>query len=164
MGCVMSTAIACLLCNNRCSIGRIVSNFAFFPPDPPSYNLEEIGDGSGRLRLRFTDPEYQTAANRLTSGAAAVGVRVEPRILDTARNERIALLHFRHPAAKATLLWSHGNAMDIGEIYFFLVQLCSQLHVDVVAYDYSGYGASTGKPSEANCYADIKAAYDYVCG
>jgi pimeloyl-ACP methyl ester carboxylesterase len=162
MGCVMSTAIACLLCNNRCSIGRIVSNFAFFPPDPPSYKLEEAGDG--RLRISFTDPQYQMAADRLTRAAAAVGVRVEPRLLDTARKERIALFHFWHPAAKATILWSHGNAMDIGEIYFFLIQLCSQLHVNVVAYDYSGYGGSTGKPSEANCYADIKAAYDYICG
>jgi pimeloyl-ACP methyl ester carboxylesterase len=27
-------------------------------------------------------------------------------------------------------------------------------------YDYSGYGASTGKPSEPNTYADIEAAYE----
>lgn len=26
-------------------------------------------------------------------------------------------------------------------------------------YDYSGYGASSGKPSEANTYADIEAVY-----
>lgn len=27
------------------------------------------------------------------------------------------------------------------------------------SYDYSGYGASTGKPSEKNLYADIDAAW-----
>ncbi|KAL6959381.1 Alpha/beta hydrolase domain-containing protein 17C [Sarracenia purpurea var. burkii] len=27
-------------------------------------------------------------------------------------------------------------------------------------YDYSGYGASTGKPSEFNTYYDIEAVYD----
>ena len=32
----------------------------------------------------------------------------------------------------------------------------------VLAYDYSGYGASSGAPSEANCYADIQAAHDYL--
>ena len=34
---------------------------------------------------------------------------------------------------------------------FRLVLFCS--------YDYSGYGASTGKPSEKNLYADIEAAW-----
>ena len=29
----------------------------------------------------------------------------------------------------------------------------------ICSYDYSGYGASTGKPSEKNLYADIEAAW-----
>lgn len=29
-----------------------------------------------------------------------------------------------------------------------------------MGYDYSGYGASTGKPSEYDTYADIEAAYE----
>ncbi|KAJ0775054.1 putative serine aminopeptidase, S33, alpha/Beta hydrolase [Helianthus annuus] len=32
--------------------------------------------------------------------------------------------------------------------------------VNLWAYDYSGYGASTGKPSESNTYADIEAVYE----
>ena len=32
----------------------------------------------------------------------------------------------------------------------------------VLAYDYSGYGLSTGRPSERAAYADIDAAYDYL--
>lgn len=34
--------------------------------------------------------------------------------------------------------------------------------VNVMAYDYSGYGKSTGRPSEANCYADVDAAFKYL--
>ena len=30
---------------------------------------------------------------------------------------------------------------------------------EIFSYDYSGYGASTGKPSEKNLYADIEAAW-----
>lgn len=159
MGCVLSTAIACLLCNNRCSIGRVVSSFAFFPPKPASYCFEE--EEGGRLRLRFTDPEMQAAADRMGGGAA--GIRVEAHVCETSRKERVALLHFIHPAARATLIWSHGNAMDIGEMYVFLWSLASRLRVSIVAYDYAGYGASTGTPSEADVYADIQAAYEYVC-
>ncbi len=34
--------------------------------------------------------------------------------------------------------------------------------VNVLAYEYSGYGKSDGTVSEDNCYADIRAAYDYL--
>lgn len=36
------------------------------------------------------------------------------------------------------------------------------LQVNVLAYEYSGYGKSEGTVSEDNCYADIRAAYDYL--
>ncbi|KAI4369913.1 hypothetical protein MLD38_018307 [Melastoma candidum] len=42
------------------------------------------------------------------------------------------------------------------------VQLKVNLRVNVMGYDYSGYGASTGKPSESNTYADIEAVYDFL--
>jgi len=32
----------------------------------------------------------------------------------------------------------------------------------VLGYDYSGYGTSSGEPSEAVVYHDIDAAYDYL--
>ncbi|CAN0398486.1 unnamed protein product, partial [Laminaria digitata] len=34
--------------------------------------------------------------------------------------------------------------------------------VNVLAYEYSGYGKSEGTVSEENCYADVRAAYDYL--
>ena len=34
--------------------------------------------------------------------------------------------------------------------------------MNVLAYEYSGYGKSEGTVSEENCYADIRAAYDYL--
>jgi hypothetical protein len=34
--------------------------------------------------------------------------------------------------------------------------------VNVVAYDYTGYGLSTGVPSEEAVYADVMAAYQYT--
>uniref|UniRef100_A0A7S0N1S3 Serine aminopeptidase S33 domain-containing protein n=1 Tax=Pyramimonas obovata TaxID=1411642 RepID=A0A7S0N1S3_9CHLO len=40
--------------------------------------------------------------------------------------------------------------------------MAHKLNVDIYAYDYSGYGASTGRPSEKNTYADITAVYDHI--
>ena len=34
--------------------------------------------------------------------------------------------------------------------------------VNVMGYDYTGYGRSTGTPSEADCYADIVAAFSWL--
>lgn len=48
-------------------------------------------------------------------------------------------------AGKYTLLYSHGNAEDLGLISHFLADLARLLGVDVLCYDYAGYGVSTSK-------------------
>ncbi|CAH2078043.1 unnamed protein product [Thlaspi arvense] len=156
--------------------------------------------------------------------------------LPTRRGTEIVAMYIRYPLAATTLLYSHGNAADIGQMYelfielsihlrvnlmglvpFFVVVLSHSLEVDlnfpdqnsaqdladifldsknallsgfvqqgdkkvvlsfemiefdilvdkhssgcvvyINWYDYSGYGQSSGKPSEQNTYADIEAAY-----
>ena len=161
MGCAVSTALTCLLCSNKCSIERVSAKFAFFPPSPASYSFSRKApqDGEG-WEIVFDNPDMQEAA----STANAAGISVKLHKLATSRNEQVALLHFIHPRARKTVIWSHGNAMDIGEMYFFFMQLCMALEINLMAYDYSGYGASTGEPSEPNCYADIQAVYDFLRG
>ena len=67
---------------------------------------------------------------------------------------------FRRP--KFTLLFSHGNAEDVGVNKAFCEWLSEQLSVDIVTYDYSGYGMGTGEPSEKNLYADCTAVYKWM--
>ena len=38
----------------------------------------------------------------------------------------------------------------------------SRINCNIFSYDYSGYGASAGKPSEKNLYADIDAAWNHL--
>ena len=42
----------------------------------------------------------------------------------------------------------------------FYVGLGTRLNCNIFSYDYSGYGASSGRPSERNIYADIEAAWN----
>lgn len=59
------------------------------------------------------------------------------------------------------ILYSHGNYETLQEVR----QRCHEFRLrgyGVLAYDYAGYGASTGKPSEKQSYRDIEAAYDYL--
>lgn len=61
-----------------------------------------------------------------------------------------------------TIIYSHGNATDIGAMNFMQAILARGLHCNVVMYDYSGYGASGGVALEANTYRDITMVYEYV--
>ena len=60
-----------------------------------------------------------------------------------------------------TLLYSHGNAEDIGH-NAELFEIWHQQGFGVMAYDYPGYGLSSGKPSEAACERAIEAAWQHL--
>lgn len=63
-----------------------------------------------------------------------------------------------------TILYSHANAEDLGNIYPWCKFLSKMLGVNIFAYDYTGYGLATdqGDPSEEYCFADVDAAYTYL--
>ncbi len=77
--------------------------------------------------------------------------------LDTDKGHRLPAFHIRkgHPL---TILVSHANAEDLGIVLGFWSYMSDALQVDVFAYEYSGYGHSTGTPSEENMYSDARAA------
>lgn len=63
-----------------------------------------------------------------------------------------------------TILYSHANAEDLGNIYPWCKFLSKMLGVNIFAYDYTGYGLAMdqGPPSEDYCFADVSAAYTYL--
>ncbi|TKC37822.1 hypothetical protein EI555_021530 [Monodon monoceros] len=78
----------------------------------------------------------------------------------TSKGNRIACMFVRcSPNAKYTSLFSHGNAVDLGQMSGFYIGLGSRINCNIFSYDYSGYGASSGKPTEKNLYADIEASW-----
>lgn len=71
------------------------------------------------------------------------------------------------PAARSegrTLLWFHGNAGNIGDRVGWLLAFHRVLPVNLFIFDYSGYGASGGRPSERRLYADARDALAYLRG
>jgi fermentation-respiration switch protein FrsA (DUF1100 family) len=61
--------------------------------------------------------------------------------------------------ARATLLWLHGNAGNIGHRAHNLRQFHDALGINVFLFDYRGYGLSDGEPSEAGLMKDAEAAW-----
>ncbi|XP_027356706.1 alpha/beta hydrolase domain-containing protein 17C isoform X2 [Abrus precatorius] len=123
----------------------MAAKLAFFPPNPPSYKL--VKEEATGLLLMDLFPHREN---------------VEVLKFPNRRGTEIVAMYVRHPMAKSTILYSHGNAADIGQMYELFVELSIHLRVNLMGYDYSGYGQSLGKPSEHNTYADIEAAYKYL--
>ena len=73
----------------------------------------------------------------------------------------IVAVYHHNPESKYTILYSHGNAADLGILKYFLMAL-HQHGYSYLAYDYSGYGHSSGSPSESQSYEDVLAAYRYL--
>lgn len=65
--------------------------------------------------------------------------------------------------ARYTVLYSHGNFEDLGWARSRL-ELLHGLGFQVFAYDYRGYGLSTGSAGVDNATADARAAFDHVRG
>ena len=66
-----------------------------------------------------------------------------------------------HPHARGVALFSHGNAGNIAD-RLESIDLLMSYGLSVLAYDYGGYGKSTGRPSEKRCYADAQAMWDWL--
>jgi fermentation-respiration switch protein FrsA (DUF1100 family) len=73
----------------------------------------------------------------------------------------ISAVYLANPQATYTILFSHGNAEDLGTLTPELEDMRA-LGFSVFAYDYHGYGTSGGKATEKNSYEDIDAAYNYL--
>ncbi len=81
--------------------------------------------------------------------------------LSTNDGQKISARFYPNENARYTILFSHGNAEDIGSIDSFAENIRNS-GFSVLTYDYRGYGTSEGSPSEKNSYADIQAAYEYL--
>ncbi len=81
--------------------------------------------------------------------------------LHTSEGNDITVVYLPNEQAAYTVLFSYGNGDSVEQRYGFLKEL-KQHGWAVCAYDYPGYGTSTGSPSESGCYAAINAAYDYL--
>ncbi|XP_065878925.1 uncharacterized protein [Euphorbia lathyris] len=138
-----------------CTVSNLAAKFAFFPPSPPTYQINKSENG----KLSVVSSSSSTTTSSSMPLPLADDASFDVLLIDTKKGNKIVAFYLKNPYARLTLLYSHGNAADLGHLYDLFVQLKINLRVNIMGYDYSGYGASTGKPSESNTYADIEAVY-----
>jgi fermentation-respiration switch protein FrsA (DUF1100 family) len=66
-----------------------------------------------------------------------------------------------NPVPRGTLLFSHGNAGNVSHRLDSL-RIFHELGLNVLIYDYRGYGQSSGRPSEMGIYRDGEAAMRWL--
>jgi acetyl esterase/lipase len=133
-----------------------------------SRNRRDAKDAEAGVTFNFA-PDPRLACPSLSARMTAEAVKVGPQ---KKTGTYIAALIYRYqprnpPSSNKdrpvkTILYSHGNATDIGAMNMMQSVMCRAIGCNVVMYDYSGYGESGGIPLESNTYRDIKLMYKYV--
>jgi len=91
-----------------------------------------------------------------------LGLAFEDVYFTTADGVRLNGWFVPHPKATTTLLWSHGNAGNIGHRLENIRLLHDKVGINVFIFDYRGYGRSEGRASEEGTYRDAEAALEYL--
>lgn len=99
-----------------CSVSDLAAKFAFFPPHPPTYGIRKDEVRQGKLLV--------------------TGIPRDPfmdvLMVDNRRGNKIVAFYFRNPYARITVLYSHGNATDLGQLYELFAQLKVNLRINLM--------------------------------
>lgn len=129
-------SIAVLTYLSLLAIGYFYSDKLIFLPQSPSYSWD---DARSKNLIRI---QSQNASDPNTENT-------------------IVAYFAENPNATYTILYSHGNAVDIGGLQH-LQQNFYNNGYSILVYDYSGYGLSEGQASEQQVYNDVQAVYSYL--
>jgi hypothetical protein len=94
----------------------VAAKFAFFPPDPPTYDVFRERDG------------------RLALPGVTADKNMEVHLLETKPGNKIVATFWKHPFARFTVLYSHGNAADLGQMHELFIELRAHLRVNIMRY------------------------------
>lgn len=102
-------------------------------------------------------------ARALDATPADIGLRYEDVHLSTDSGTSLHGWYVAGRKDARTLLFLHGNAGNISHRLDSL-RIFNRLGLNVLIFDYSGYGMSSGKPGEQQTYDDATAAWRYLTG
>lgn len=137
----------------------LANSFSFQAPNPSTYKitLEE----NNEVKFFIKQKPIETILSNypwITSNCYNVVKK---------NNNTIVLLELINKKSEKSdynksILFSHGNAADLGKCFPLLIDFCQMYQCNIYCYDYSGYGCSKGKPSELEIYNDMDTILDFL--
>jgi len=76
-------------------------------------------------------------------------------------NNKISAWYFNNYPDNKTVLFCHGNAGNISH-RDYVIELCDRYHLNLLIYDYQGFGRSIGVPSQSQICQDGESVYRYL--
>ena len=140
----------------------VISGILFQPPSPPNA-LRFLEDDQLNKKKEVTTINKQSTLSETKYKNISINHiwLYSPKSRDGNEWNLIPAIHITHnndmvpstsstsspstpnsASQKYTLLYSHGNAEDIGLITAFMIDMARLLQVNILCYDYSGYGMS----------------------
>ena len=97
----------------------------------------------------------------ITSDPSYIGLPFENVSIQTEDNLTLSGWYIPKENSLGVVLFCHGNAGNIGH-RLESIRLFHQLGLDILIFDYRGYGQSEGKPTEEGTYKDAEAVWQYL--
>ena len=141
-----------LYCRSGCQASVVASALTFHPPKPAFY----------KIKYDETACTYSINFSPQANSVSYEDITVE--LLRTKTNTTIPMVLLRCKDAKFTIIYSHGNATDVGAMFFMYAMIAVACKVNVIGYDYTGYGASIEggiQPTEKQTYKDVERVYEW---
>ncbi|MBP3191307.1 alpha/beta hydrolase [Natronogracilivirgula saccharolytica] len=89
------------------------------------------------------------------------GYRLYQHTIETEDGEELDSWFIQHEDAQANVIFMGGNGFLMVKSRY-LIETYSSLPVNLLLFDYRGYGMSSGEPSIAGIKKDAQAAYNFV--
>src|SRR5262249_14615967 len=107
--------------------------------------------------VRWLEPRFAFfPAPGETTTPLEFGARFESTTIDTADGERLRVWHLHADSRRALIVYFHGNGGHLS-VWAPILAFIARHGYEVIAFDYRGYGASTGRPSEQGLQRDVDA-------
>ena len=138
----------------------IVESLAF----PGYYGGRYATERSLRASPHLTWLDTHTSGND-TGSSTSLGRRGSAAAPTDGDSDRVPCVWVRHARPRYHIVFSHGNATDVGANIKFVEDLARATECSVLAYEYPGYSVSTPakhKPSERRCYRAARAALHFL--
>ncbi len=90
-----------------------------------------------------------------------MGMSYEDLYIETLDGLKINAWLVKGSPRASIIIFAHGNAGTMGE-RIMKVKFWHDLGLNVLIFDYRGYGNSQGHPTEKGIYLDAQGAYDYL--
>ncbi len=111
--------------------------------------------------IYFEHHQLYQPNERLTTSPQDIGIFYESVDFETEDGQSLNGWFIPVPGAKTTVLFCHGRAGNLSD-ELAKIKFFHDMGMNLMMFDYRGYGRSSGTPSEKGFYKDTRAAYDFL--